>query len=47
MWKDSKGSKSAKMGHHVKKALIQNIFNDPENGNVDAFFPIEVVYDKI
>ena len=46
MSNDSKESKSDKLGHHMEKSLIQNLFNDSENGNVDAGFPIESIYDS-
>ena len=41
----SKESKIAKLGHHIEKVLIQNLFNDSENGNACTFFSIEAVCD--
>ena len=43
--KDSKESKSAKLGHHMEKALIKNLLSDSKNENVATVSPIEAVWD--
>ena len=43
MPKDSKELKSAKLGHHMEKALIKNLLSDSKNENVATVSPIEAV----
>ena len=40
--KDSKESKYTKLGHHIEKALIDNLFKDAQN-NIDTGSTIDSV----
>ena len=44
MLKDSKQSKSTKLGHHIEKVLIESIFQDIAD-RVDTIYNIEVFFD--
>ena len=46
MSKDSNGTKSAKIDHHMEKVFIKNLLSDSENENVDMVLPIEAAYDS-
>ena len=43
--KDSKKSKSAKLGHRMEKVTIKKLLIDSENENVDMVFLIEAAHD--